>query len=162
MYTVLSLSLYIYIYIYILDYSLYYIQALRGAGRRLLQAHQWPLRDGPRRKGYTYTHIYIYIYIHTYIYIYTPIYIYIYIYIHTYIYILYTYSHFSQDTFDGAPGDTAFMMSGRAAERFLGPHKPTPPPPPLFNKFEFGFIKCENLLNTHTTELVHCNLSLLN
>ena len=43
-----------------------------------------------------------------------------------------------------------------------GPHKPTPPPPPLFDKFKFGFIKCQNLLNTHKTELVHCNLNLLN
>ena len=44
----------------------------------------------------------------------------------------------------------------------LGPHKPTPPPPPLFNTFKFGFIKCKNLQNTHKTELVHCDLNLLN
>ena len=35
-----------------------------------------------------------------------------------------------------------------ANEIKLGPHKPTPPPPPLFDKFGFGFIKGKNLLNT--------------
>ena len=39
-----------------------------------------------------------------------------------------------------------------------------PPHPhhPLFNEFKFGYIECNNLLNTHTTELVHRTLSLLN
>ena len=57
------------------------------------------------------------------------------------------------------------ICSGRRDARScsnLGPHKPTPPPPPLFNEFIFGFIKCNNLLNTHETKLVHCNLNLLN
>ena len=41
----------------------------------------------------------------------------------------------------------------------------TNPPHPHhypFNKFELGFIKCKDLLNTHKTELVRCNLDLLN
>ena len=33
---------------------------------------------------------------------------------------------------------------------------------PMFNKSKLGFIKCDNLLNTHNTELVHCNLNSLN
>ena len=33
----------------------------------------------------------------------------------------------------------------------LGPHKPTPPPPPSFDTFRLGYMKCNNLLNTHTT-----------
>ena len=39
-----------------------------------------------------------------------------------------------------------------------------PPHPhhPLFSKSKLGCIKCNNLLNTHNTELVHCNSDLSN
>ena len=30
------------------------------------------------------------------------------------------------------------------ADVHLGPHKPTPPPPPMFNKFELGSIECKH------------------
>ena len=56
----------------------------------------------------------------------------------------------------------ALSTTKQSMKVYLGPHKPTPPPPPLCNKFKFGCIKCKNLLNTHKTELVHCNLNLLN
>ena len=36
-----------------------------------------------------------------------------------------------------------------------------PPHPllPLSDKFKFGYMTCKNLLNTHKTELAHCNLN---
>ena len=45
----------------------------------------------------------------------------------------------------------------RSIVSIIWDHKPTPPPPPLFDKFKLGLTKCKHLLNTHKTELVHCN-----
>ena len=90
------------------------------------------------------------------------IYIYVYLYICTYIYI-YIYIYISSLCLDALPFGTPGWATASVARRIIWDHtNPPHPHHPLFNTFKFGLIKCNNLLNAHKTELVHCNSNLLN
>ena len=62
----------------------------------------------------------------------------------------------------GDNGMDGIHTGGTTAYMSLDHTNPPHPHHTLFDKFKLGFIKCNNLLNTHRIELVHCDSNLLN